>query len=52
MQSGIVWRGKRIPIQARSAGRRKSPAKRGKGAMTAGRYPKATNKLVDKSKKI
>ena len=42
MQSGIVRRGKRIPIQARSAGRRKGLAKRGKGAMTAGHYPKAT----------
>ena len=50
MRSGIVRRGKRIPIQARSAGRRKSPAKRGKGAMTAGYYLKATYKQVDKSK--
>ena len=47
MQSGIVRRGKRIPIQATSAGRRKGPVKRSKGAE---HHTKATYKQADKSK--
>ena len=50
MKGGILRRGRRIPIQAKSAGRRKGSAKRGKGAMIAGRPPKATNKHVKNGK--
>ena len=38
-QSGILRRGRRIPIQAKSAGRRRKRATRGKAAVTAGRAP-------------
>ena len=40
MKSGMLRRGRRIPIQAKSAGRRKG-GKRGKSAISAGRRPKA-----------
>ena len=47
LKSGILWRGRRIPIQARSAGRRKGSAKRGKAAIIAGRCPKAACKPTE-----
>ena len=38
-QGGIIRRGRRIPIQAKSAGRRRKTATRGKAAVTAGWAP-------------
>lgn len=44
MQSGILRRGRRIPIQAKSAGRRKSLTKRGKAVTAPGRTVKSAFK--------
>ena len=41
-QGGILRRGRRIPIQAKSAGRRRKTATRGKAAAIAGRVPNAS----------
>ena len=46
----ILRRDRRIPIQARSAGRRKSSRKRRKGAILAGRPPKAAYKDTESNK--
>ena len=40
MKGGMLRHGRQIPIQAKSAGRRKG-GKRGKGAISSGRRPKA-----------
>ncbi len=44
MQGGILRRGRRIPIQAKSAGRRRKAIKRGKAVAPQGRAPKAAAK--------
>ena len=41
MQGGVLRRGRRIPIQAKSAGRRKNPMKWGKAVAAPGHVPKA-----------
>ena len=48
MKNGILRRGRRIPIQAKSAGRRKG-GKRGKAAISSGRRTKAAFKSVSKT---
>ena len=50
LKGGILRRGRRIPIQARSAGRRKGSKKRGKGAILAGRPSKAAYKHAESNK--
>jgi len=48
MKNGILRHGRRIPIQAKSAGRRKG-GKRGKAAISSGRRPKTAFKSVSKT---
>ena len=44
MQGGVLRRGRRIPIQAKSAGRRRKAIKRGKAVAPQGRAPKTAGK--------
>ena len=50
-QGGILRRGRRIPIQAKSAGRRRKTATRGKAAATAGRAPNTSQVKLSLQKK-